>query len=217
MIQQFGINPDQLPKHTHETPSQGGDLADYLRLGRAAPQEMVGDLVVGGTVAAAGANLTGALALPDLNTTPIQSTAAGPLICLDGAVAVTAAREWLRPDTDGEYVMSKPTVALVNQAATATGNVLVAPDAGHYAFLVYVENRTALAAGTILAAIAHTGAGGALTQSPLLAMALTARGAQSFVVICKVASGDVTYSFTVAAAVGTPSYDASVVPLGRFA
>jgi len=205
--------PDKIiPVHDHSRTAEGGPVADanvaLLNRENVFAVQTVHD---GGASISAGLTLGANSAVDE-----IQWTRDG-FIHLLGMVTTTDARTINDPDATGTRVTSKPIVALTNQAATASGNVLVGPEAGHYLLFVQVENRTALAAGTVLAAIAHTGAGGALSQSPLPALTLTARGVQSFFVLCKVASGDVAYSFTVAAAVGTPSYDASVIPLGRVA
>lgn len=210
---------DAVTQHDHSDPVNGGQLSvralapgsNIARLDSAAGvQTFAQSLVIPGV------RLTAAAELANLNTTPLQSTI-GAYICLDGAAAITEARTWNRPDASGEYVVSKTIVALTGRTTSVSGDVLVGPNAGHYGFMIYVEVTTAGLAGTLAVAITHTGAGGVCTQTPIASLALTAKGASSTFVVCKVASGDVTYAFTLTGVGGSPVYNASVVPIGRVA
>lgn len=216
----FGVDVDPLPKHTHKRNDDGGDLEDYARLSRTQTQTFAGALEIAGVAVTNDAGLSlengGVLTLDDLSTTPVQSVVNGA-ICLDGAVAVTDARAWSRPDASGEYVMSKPTVNRTGKSANDSADILTAPEAGLYLLAWYVEITTADATGTIALSLTAVGTGGSCTQPVLPAFTMLNKTARSGLAVVWVASGDVTGAVTLATLTGTPGYDWRVAVLGRVA
>lgn len=204
-------------RHDHSTPQQGGTLTSsaladdsgIARLDTTATQTFIGSLIVPGI------DLTDVVTLPDLNSTPMQSTI-GVYVCTDGAVSVTDGRDWQRPDASGKYVVNKAAVAVNASTTDSSGDVMTAPDAGTYLLGVYAECTSAGSAGTLSVTISHTGAS-ALTQTPVASLDLTAQGCESHMIAVLVVSGDVTYAATITGGTGDPAYSLRIVPIGRLA
>lgn len=106
------------------------------------------------------------------------------------------------------------TVRLTGQSATLAATALLAaapPDL--YAVDVYIECTTAGAAGTVLVTVAYTDTNGVANQATgalvlTSATPLTAHLSQR--IVFWLASGDVTFTSTVAGAIGGPIYAVTV-------
>lgn len=84
--------------------------------------------------------------------------------------------------------------------------LLVAPPPDMYAVDVYLDCGFAGAAGTVLATVSYMDSTGATSQVTG-ALVLTGVGRLSIRLTFYVASGDITFTTTVAGAVGSPTYN----------
>jgi hypothetical protein len=99
------------------------------------------------------------------------------------------------------------TTKLTGQLASlGATTILTAPPPDMYFVDIYLECPFAGSAGTVLATLAYTDNAGAATQVTS-ALVLTGLGRLSTRVAIVVASGNVSFTTTVAGAIGSPTYN----------